>query len=83
MCLHAFRRMANRKEGEVFFGVLTLFKWDSGTSGTSRQKASFEEISVQASLALSSSLSLGSQSPSVCHYYAERCDVLSAFNFRQ
>ena len=57
-----------KKEGEVFFAVLTLYKLDSGTSGTSQQKASFEEASVQASLALSSSLSLGIQSPSVCHY---------------
>lgn len=57
-----------KREREVCFALLTLYKLDSGTSGTSQRKASFEETSVLASLTLSSSPSLGIQSPSVCHH---------------
>lgn len=57
------------KEGERgLVALLTLYKLDSRTSGTSQQKAYFEETSLLASLILSSSHSRGIQSPSVCHH---------------
>lgn len=72
VCLHAPLQEGEteselKREREVCF-ALTLYKLDSETSGTSQQKASFEETSVLASLTLSSSPSLGIQSPSVCHH---------------
>lgn len=57
-----------RERAKERFALLFLYKLDSSTSGTSQQKASFEETSLLASLIPSSSHSLGIQSPSVCHH---------------
>lgn len=48
--------------------LCSLYKLDTGTSGTSQSKACFEETSVLASFSPSFSPSLDIQSHSLCHH---------------
>jgi len=68
LCVYMHWEQGLKRERGVCFSMLTLYKLDSGTSGTLQQKACFEETSVQASFTLSTFLSQDIQRPSVCRH---------------